>query len=315
MMSKSTIAFLRHVRLNSLIFKGRVDFYGTEFYQDVSFSGSHFKKVSFSNNEDGHFIYTKFLDFFEMKNAQVAEMDLEHVEFNGDVDFRETRFSKKIDFRDVRCDKIVWFDTVKLGASQFDDDCEILINGANFHKLKLHWDDLKGHLKDNKDHFTTDPSDLSALVENYMKLKWFKDADDCFWDYKELQTKNEFMEIGSANRISNKKFWRILKIAGRYLKLIISYVTSLSLYGHGVSLVPPLLTSVALLFVSTYVYHTGGQADLFSLEGWLLSAKIFISSIPSELSGFCEIWSIFERLLGAILMVTFTVVLARKTLR
>lgn len=98
----------------------------------------------------------------------------------------------------------------------------------------------------------------------------------------------------------------------------ILHILSLLFYGHGIRLKWPLITGFAMLIISAWIYYVGGQTGDSFPEAIKISAKILISTTQvvnqanNTLTGFCEKWSIVERLLGTILIIAFTVVLARK---
>jgi hypothetical protein len=208
-----------------------------------------------------------------------------------------------------------------------------------FHRLHAHWNDIKDYLE------SPEPSDLNSLVENYKELGWFEDADNCYLEYKKLIIYTDYLKYLISFRsirflIKNTSYLKNLN-ATKYIisksklfdnsgifdfirgaiKLSFHFI-SLFVYGHGVQLRWPIIAGIIVLLGSAYIYYSGGQVDSFYPEGIRVSAEIFIATTQigkttqvENLIGFCRSWSIIERFLGWVLMTSFLVVLAKKTLR
>lgn len=241
------------------------------------------------------------------------------------MDFQEAHFLGILDMHSTHFGRTVKFDTITLNQNrpQFDKKCKIRINDASFHWLEVHWRDIEDHIE------AANPSDYGALIKNYTELGWFGDADECFLAYKNSLLESFELKIFSiylsvvkrpirniipkeikSNLNKNNKYRKYIKIFNKEEKRFIHALSfwlsgqafSFFLYGHGVKLKWPIFTSILVLFISAGIYYAGGQTGGSITEAIKLSSKIFISTIPplGTLTGFCDLWSIFERFLGAI---------------
>ncbi len=265
-------------------FNGQVSFRNVQFNKDAVFDWAQFDK-------DADFLNTCFCD--------TADFSFTH--FRGNAFFNTSKFNKIANFRYSYSQRDIYFDTIKSCKenSQFNG---LLLTGSDFKRLVVPWNNIENHL------VLQNPSDLNPLIKNYNELGWFDDADHCYLRYKIL-LKNNFM-----NELFNKESSVKKKISSLYNIFI--YFISLILYGHGIQLIWPIIAGILVLLISAYIYYYGGQTSSFYPDGIKLSAKIFITTTQAgDLTGFCELWSIIERFLGALLLVTFLVVLAKKTLR
>jgi hypothetical protein len=311
--------------------KNGITFAGSLFNNQVSFAGSRFgRDISFSNNKTDIFRYARFKEYVDFQGAKFKKLDLGYARFEDDVNFIDAQFISEVDFSYASFDKNIEFSTYK-NAKQFDKDCKIILRNTAFHRLNVHWDDIKDHLENSE------PSDLNSLVKSYSELGWFDDADNCYLRYKNSLIYVDYLRyfIGfkivrslvknfgsfkdrkcirfiNTNYIINSKIFNFLDYS---IKILI-HLLSFFFYGHGVKLRWPIFTGFIVILGSAYIYYHGGQVNSFYPDGIKLSSKIFISTTQvGDLTGFCESWSIIERFLGAILLVTSLVVLARKAMR
>jgi len=280
-------------------------------------------------------------------DSQFQSLDFERVRFDGDVYFRGSQFEGILDINSAYFKNNIEFDTINTGRAQFKQGCKIRLNDANFHRLMIHWNDLKSYLE------AEDPSDLNALVKNYGNLGWFDDADNCYLAYKKKLIYNDYLIFLTpisnfkSRYINSKKFvfksimnssvMRCLVGSHIYVSItdkiqdlgksilasakIFFHFLSLVLYGHGVRLIWPFSFGLFLLLLSAFIYHYAGQVGSIE-EGIKISAKILVATTQvgnttkvASLTGFCEWWSIIERFLGWLVMTTSVVVLAKKALR
>ena len=85
-------------------------------------------------------------------------------------------------------------------------------------------------------------------------------------------------------------------------------------YGYGIRLKYSLILMAVLFIFSVLVYSLDDQAST-PIKAVELSLLALTAQIPNGLTGLCRWWSIAERILGWLLMSSFLVVLAKKTLR
>ena len=304
--------FCGNAQLNRVNFQKYSIFSGAQFCRDAEFWGS-----IFSLGPD-----FSFAGFKSSANFWKAE-------FKDDADFRNATFNGEVSFE---CAKI---NSMDLDA-KFKEDSTITLRESNFHTLRVPWNLIKDRLKYSATTVSSkmliDDLTYLSLTKKYNEMGWFDDADSCYLAYKKLLKKKDLSSLSSLsyNKVSrifkdnvplSKKLYNFIKeIYNAFDTLIrlIFYYISFAFYGHGVRLRMPFITGAGLILLSAIIYTYGCQASSFWPRGLIISAKAFIgiAQLQSEsLTGSCEYWSIFERLLGSILLVTFTLVLAKKTLR
>lgn len=260
-------------------------------------------------------------------DAEFNNIDLSWVKFSKEIDFRGARFFGILELNNAQFNGTVEFDVSKPNIQQFNNGFKIKFNEAHFHNLILPWENIKKYIE------AANPNDYQNLIRNYTRLGWFSDADDCyfvcknvFWydDYlkfysKYLDCTGKITKIDNLTKIKFNELNKYIFPLERGLLYLLSgirfgHLFSLFLYGHGVKLKLPILTGFGVIIASAIFYVHNNQATI--LEGFKFSLKIFFSTTEvGNLTGICEWWSIAERVLGAILLITSLVVLARKTLR
>lgn len=287
----------------SAVFNDRVDFVGsrsirsifvgTKFNNDAllmrskfgarsQFNGAEFQHADFMEAEFGDNTLFKKTQFFGvisfLGSIFLGKVEFEESEFKDSINFTEVSFMGYTNFDNCIFDKVANF-----GSSSFCDDSRLSLRYSSFEKLIIPWKNIKGKL-------IFDGSAYLALVKNYNNQGRFNDADDCYYQYRIKRSPR----LNGLNRI---------------LDFFLFYF-----YGYGVRPKYPLIVMVALFFMSILVYLLDGQASsLISVVE--LSITTLFAQIPNGLTGFSRWWSILERILGWILMSSFLVVLAKKTLR
>lgn len=138
---------------------------------------SHFDSRSWFTqsefNDTARFEYTYFNDdafFWSSK-------------FNKSAHFWETHFLEDVDFRSVIFYNNVYFNfAVFKGDGYFNGisiNNKIDLDRAKFTKFEVRWDSLKDNLIFNQNVYL-------LLIENYKKLGWFSDADNCYFQYRTI---------------------------------------------------------------------------------------------------------------------------------
>lgn len=296
----------------------RLAYFGgrSEFHRDAVFRYSQFNEDAAFNESVftgvAHFSFTNFNQGAFFKDAKFYnDAKFTGSTFRGFANFVSSSFGKRLKLDGAMIGNMTFID------AKFMEDAHISLKNAIFNKVEIPWKSIKGKL------FDEDDSVYLTLVRNYNNQGWLEDADSCFFDYKTDNILIHFDAIITS--LKDFKFVKYLinskiikSITYGYKKVYHSILYSLSLffYGHGVKLILPFLVGVFILMLSAGIYHSGGQVHSFYPEGIRASTEIFIGISPEVcLTGPCKSWSIVERLLGSILMVTFLVVLAKKTLR
>lgn len=285
------------------IFDDRVDFVGswsnksifvgTKFNKDALFMRSRFGTYSqFNGAEFGSadFMEVEFDDVIYFKKAKFFGItSFLGTKFNGMVEFDGSEFRDSIDFTDVcfmgytNFDNCIFDKVANFGSISLSPGSYFSLKYSSFEKLLLPWRSIKGKL-------IFDGSAYLALVRNYNNQGRFNDADECYYQYR----------IRRSTKL--KGFNKILDFFLFYL------------YGYGIRPEYPLILMAVLFIFSVFVYSLDGQAST-PTNAVELSLLALTAQIPNGLTGLCRWWSIAERILGWLLMSSFLVVLAKKTLR
>ncbi len=271
-------------------FNGAALFNGSQCKQDISFFRSvfgNFSQFNGSKFDDTDLGESKFgIVFFDNVKFE-GTVNSSNSIFSDFVSFKGSIFSKSVDFSKTR-----FGDAIDLSKTRFDNAADfrgsffngdLSLNYSNFTIFELPWSLIKGKL-------SYDIPTYLALIKNYNNLGWFDDADNCYYYYKIKRAR----ELKVLNRIMDGISW----IA----------------YGYGVRPEFPLITLLVIFFVFSIFYRLENAADF--PEMFKLSAIILTTTTETgDLIGDCKWLCIIERIAGWLLMASFLVVFARKTIR
>jgi hypothetical protein len=181
-------------------FKGSASFAGTRFDSDVIFRSSRF-------NNSSSFGLTSFGGFSDFANVifdSVAFFPAS--KFADNAYFIEAEFNQDLTLEDAR------INSMQLDNATFGKDSKINLKGADFTRLVVPWSTIKGRLEFNGAAYL-------ALVKNYKNLERFDDADDCYFQYRQISRDNEpwgwsklsdvisWLSCGYGVRVSYTAFW------------------------------------------------------------------------------------------------------------
>ncbi len=208
----SFAAFEDTVFFDGAIFGGEAEFCGTRFGRDAYFSGSIFSGTSdfnftrfaeeyvlFDNVHflgDAHFEDAEFgrwTNFYGSRFYQEADFLLAtfpgrsffaNVTFEGDANFASVEFSSFAEFEDSRFegDFFLYGSTIsymKLNGTVFSEGSRVHLNNTEIEGFVIPWRTVEEHLVFRDEVYM-------GLVENYKRLGWFQDADDCYYHYRKL---------------------------------------------------------------------------------------------------------------------------------
>lgn len=303
------------VNFSDIIFQEEVSFANTQFNNYIGFNNSEFKDKAYfistlfckpaefngiKFNLGANFSHARFCGpaYFSggVKFDGVADFSYSHfnklaffqkVKFNGDAAFNWAQFRKEAQFVFSDFKEKANFSESKFNEkTTFKDNIihSLILENSDFKRLEIPWADIKDGLEY---HGAT----YLSLVKNYNSLEWFDDADECYWQYR---TKRREEHLTRS-------------------KWIIDFIPWL-FYGYGVRFYYPLIVMAVILVVSAMFYVHNGQAQFPSALS--LSAIILTTTTQmGNLTGPCWTLSIIERISGWLLMATFLVALAKKTLR
>jgi hypothetical protein len=181
-------------------FKGSASFAGTRFVSDVIFRSSRFNKGS----SFGLTSFGGFSDFANVIFDSVAFFPAS--KFADNAYFIEAEFNQDLDLEDAR------INSMQLDNATFGTDSMINLKGADFTRLAVPWSTIKDRLEFNGAAYL-------ALVKNYKNLERFDDADDCYFQYRQISRDNEpwgwsklsdvisWLSCGYGVRVSYTAFW------------------------------------------------------------------------------------------------------------
>ena len=137
-------------------FSGLSSFGSALFADEAVFSLARFSDAAYFSGavfqKDALFGLTKFQDVASFQSAR----------FDGDLNFKSGSIS-----------------TMLLEKAIYGRDCRIILNDTYFARFKAHWNEIEEHV-------VWEPGAYLALVENYRRLGWSGDQDDCYYQYRRL---------------------------------------------------------------------------------------------------------------------------------
>jgi hypothetical protein len=250
---------------------------------------AYFLETRFNRNANFHAVWfsgeAAFLGAMFNESAFFADVIFENnaefigVTFRDNATFVKSHFHGEANFGGTR---FIGMDGYFLD-SQFDQIFKL--KGAIFTRVDITWDSIKDHLE-------YDESAYLGLTKNYNNLGLFSDADNCYLKYRTLRRKDHLSGT-------------------EYLFDLIAWIP----FGYGVHYYYPLFLMIGSFFVFAAIFLYGKQAHSV-LEALDLSVVILTTTTQvGNLTGPCRFWSIVERMTGWLLMASFLVILARKTIR
>jgi len=340
--------FKGEVDFSGAIFDREVSFSNSHFKDAVFFSrrvDDEFRRAIFK--ESAEFINSQFeyTDFERVIfNGDVYFLQSQ---FNGILDISSANFDKGVEFDTVKHKSQFKKNCkIKLNGAKFHNRLEVQWNDIKNYLEAQNASDLSALVKNYSELGWFDDADncylayKKQLIHNdYLlflmplgvqrvrfkrfiknKVKYIKNLDAA----KYLVNSRISMSIARNAKIFIKSGIKNTEIFLNYIIILTKFFLhflSLILYGHGVKIIWPIGFGIFVLLLSAYIYYSYSQVGSLE-EGIKISAKILIATTQvgnttkvSSLTGFCEWWSIFERFLGWLVMTTFVVVLAKKTLR
>ena len=253
------------------VFLGEAVFNLASFSNAAYFSGAKFQK-------DALFGLTKFQDIASFQSAR----------FDGDLNFKGGSIS-----------------TMLLEKAIYGRDCRIILNDTDISRLKVHWNEIEGHV-------VWEPGAYLAMVENYHRLGWSGDQDDCYYQYRRLDQAREgwgwskaidllaWLSCGYGVRPGYAGVWSLLTI----------FIFALVFWrGDGIR------KSAKPLHEPAEKYAVPGRVTL--RNALFFSTMIFISRGPNEFLpvGKNRYYVILEGILGWLLLALFLVTLGRVMIR
>lgn len=192
--------FLGEAHFSDVKFQGVLDFGDAIFLDKANFFGSTFESAaSFTNasfSGQAQFALTRFgglSSFGAVLFGDEASFELTRfadaayfsgAKFRGDAIFGLTKFEDIVSFQGASFQGDLNFkggkiSTMLLDKGEWEDGCRIILNDTDFNRLRVPWSRIE-------DHVVWDPGAYLALVDNYHRLGWSGDEDDCYYRYRRL---------------------------------------------------------------------------------------------------------------------------------
>jgi uncharacterized protein YjbI with pentapeptide repeats len=189
--------FSNNAEFSDVKFQGPLDFSSANISGVANFFESQFNAASFSNSTFGgpaRFGLTRFSGLSSFGGTIfTGEANFVLARFSDAAYFSFARFKDKailglVKFEDIASFQNVAFDsqlnlksaqisTLLLEKASFAKNSKINLNDSDFSRLKAPWDLIKLHV-------IYDPGVYLALIENYRRLGWHPDEDNCYYEYR-----------------------------------------------------------------------------------------------------------------------------------
>lgn len=226
-------------------FAGRADFRGAKFcsavFTKAIFNGyADFHKARFSNIDNDAAILdgTTFLDYANFMDAHFyADAYFNWAYFNDYSNFNNAIFRGKAKFNNVT------FKEALFENAEFLSKETLSFNGVKFEKLFTNWNNLykpkyfvrcKNYgffdVGTGDNYLIFNNSIYLSLIENFKKIGFFNDADECYYYYR----------IKSREKLTS-----IFKVLDSFFMLS---------YGYGTKPLRPLVWSLFFLFLFVILY-------------------------------------------------------------
>ncbi len=208
----SFAAFEDTVFFDSAVFEGEAEFCGTRFGRDAYFSNAVFFETcdfNFTRFAEEYVLFdgVRFLDDAHFEDAELGRWTnfygstfsgvadfllatfpgrsfIANVTFEGDANFAGVEFGSFAEFEDSRFDGdfLLYGSTIsymKLNGTTFGEGSRVHLNNTEIEGFVIPWRTMEDHLVFRDEVYM-------GLVENYKRLGWFQDADDCYYHYRKL---------------------------------------------------------------------------------------------------------------------------------
>jgi uncharacterized protein YjbI with pentapeptide repeats len=310
----SDVDFLGAPDLSAASFSGKANFFQSRFnsplFSDAVFSGpAQFGLASFSGlSSFGGALFSGEAVFSLARFSDAAYFS--GAKFQKDAFFGLTKFQDIASFQSALFDGDLNFkggsiSTILLDKAKFGKNSRIILNDTDFARFKAHWNEIAGHV-------VWEPGAYLALVENYRRLGWSGDQDDCYYQYRKIDQGN--------------KGWGWSKVID-----ILAWLSC----GYGVRPGYAGIWSLLTIFIFALVFWSGDgirksakplhePAEKYAVPGHVtlrnalfFSTMIFISRGPNEFLpvGKNRYYVILEGILGWLLLALFLVTLGRVMIR
>jgi uncharacterized protein YjbI with pentapeptide repeats len=277
-------------------FSDYASFWGAIFNGPAMFGMTRFGSLTAFNNcsflRGSNFNLAKFDDAIDFEGSDFQGTALFGLsQFSGHANFRNTSFHEDLNLKGSKVSSLV------LQNTKFDDISRIILNDSQFSNLRAPWSEIRGHA-------VYEPGAYLALIENYRRMGWAEDEDDCYYQYRWLYQAQKpwgwsklidmlaWASCGYGVKPSFAVIWSILTIFAFALIFWGSdgiRRSSRPFQGWEIDPVPERATLRNALFFSTMIFLSQGPIDFLpvgrkrylviieGILGWLLLALFLVT--------------------------------------
>ena len=294
-------------------FDGDATFSRSQFSRNASFGRSQFNKGCFFRksqfNEDSNFNRSTFKGETNFRGARFCgktsyrkakfclEADFSKSEFAGDLaDFESAQF-----MGDAFFDDVVFKEMISFSRTKYE---KLYIRWKSITKARYKWHFLENYRRLSNLAYESDHGEATylSLIENFKKLGFLEDADNCYYDYRKERRRD-------LPRPYKPVDWVLMVF-----------------YGYGIKPIRPLMWAVVFFFAFSLLYTTLGEfigfTDVHSFVSslnvsyTLLLAGTKLTDDPNHAStGLIYMIFTFEKLLGSLFFALFLVSVGRTIIR
>jgi len=292
--------FTRDAYFNFSEFVKDATFEGSEFNRSADFGRSTFKgDVNFNNcqfNGPAYFSNSYFNKKAYFKDSKFLELVIVvHSEFGGEAYFGDSLFNGNVEFDNVRFKDDALFENTR-----FNDT--LSLKRTKYTNLYIKWTNIT--------RFAYDDAAYLSLIDNFKKLGFFEDADNCYYQYR--KERNQEVLKGISQLIDNG----LMTFYGYGVRPFLPFTWSLAfivLFGVTYLLAPNLISIYTA--IGANVANAGAILHPFniSLTVFLSGAKL-VDDPKSVIDGFYWIFTL-EKLLGSLFLFLFLVSFGKTIVR
>lgn len=291
-----------------------IRFMEAKFHGHTNFSGSKFIRADFR----GTMFYDKtmfcYCEFEENANFKGATFDRNSIfyqsVFFGDAIYSGAIFEKETKWSKSRFVSNLFLNNAKICSMQFnrtefDPESRIMLNGSYFDLFIISWNVLKDHL------FIGPEMDAIylSLIKSFKELGWWKDADDCSFQYNLYKNKSELVKA-----LTQKQYlsYSIFKLKLNLPKLI---DIAAWLCGYGIKIEYLLMPILLIILVSGLFFNMANHQTESIINSLENSTLLFLSGSLGNLSAPYSYVAACENFFRTLVFGVFVVLLTRKLFR
>ena len=335
--------FNGEVKFAEAKFNGFADFGGSSFERYADYSGSQFNENALFGgskfNKSASFLESRFNGFTDFGGSQFdRSVNFGGCQFGNIAKFAGSKFNESAEFQESYFDRIAAFEKSKFNGHACFDSCRfngdalfedavfnslLSLNKTKYDKFYVSWDNIFKLAYDNTAYL--------LLIDNFKKIGFLKDADDCYLQYR-IEYRNhprprEFLQdqiqesglmfIDTFFEISFGYGVRPLNPIGWSFVLILIF----SIFWGIIRLIVPLDEYMLSGYISKRNWPTLIINSItFSAAIFLSGTKLFIDppgihKSPGLSGSFIKFLFISEQVLGALFSILFFLAISRTVLR